>query len=143
MRCRIFDNTGTQSDYRFTTNPIDELIDLRIRAFIKREALINAALLTAEKARFDWPCYWDSRAQCDEVLTSRIFVVLFDRVIDIIKREIIGNQLLWIYQDLRLLEISSKGIDYVDARHALQQRSHRPLLKRTQVGQILGFLLGI
>ncbi len=75
MRCRIFDGSGKQIAYRFTTNPMWHFVDLWLRRAIKPDyALPQGGLpdaLTADEAsRFNWPYIFDCAQYCDELLAN-------------------------------------------------------------------------
>ena len=69
-KVRIFDNTGTQTDYAFTTNFAWIILDDLIQYLLKREALINENLTTDEKARIGFQSFVDAAAWYDEVLAN-------------------------------------------------------------------------
>jgi hypothetical protein len=72
-RVRIFDATGVQTAYQFSTNPVWQRIDLIIRRAIKGDdwdpaaaAAAGGDLTAAEKARFDWASIYDTAVNwCD------------------------------------------------------------------------------
>jgi hypothetical protein len=66
-KVRIFDNTGTQTAYQFSTNNAWEVHDFLLRTRVKRDGTANAALSAAEKARFDFQSFVDRAAYCDVV----------------------------------------------------------------------------
>lgn len=66
-KVRIFDNTGTQTAYQFSTNPAWCLLDFLLRTRVKRDGTANANLSAAEKARFDFQSFVDRAAYCDVV----------------------------------------------------------------------------
>ena len=75
MKCRIFDATGTQIDYRFTTNPVWHIVDSWLRRAIKPQWTIDAstgpaALTASEIGCFRWDIIAESAAYCDEILTA-------------------------------------------------------------------------
>lgn len=70
LKVRVFDATGTQTDYAWTTNGAWQTLDLLLRGYVKQTALINAALTSAEKARFDFSSFTDAAAYNDEIITG-------------------------------------------------------------------------
>ena len=75
MRCRIFDSSGNQIGYSFTTNPVWHFVDLWLRRAIKPEYAIDpltgpTALTADEMSRFNWPSITDAAAYCDYVLPN-------------------------------------------------------------------------
>jgi hypothetical protein len=64
-RVRIFDNSGTQTAYQYSTNPAWIILDMLISRFIKRQATTNQALSATEKARIDFPAFVTAAADCD------------------------------------------------------------------------------
>ena len=75
MRCRIFDGSGNQVGYGFTTNPIWHAVDLWLRRAIKPEYAIPSGawpdVLTAqESALFNWPSIYAAAQYCDELLAN-------------------------------------------------------------------------
>jgi hypothetical protein len=76
-RVRIFDASGAQTSYAFTTNPVWQMVDLILRKMVKREWLTASAAaaggdLTAfEKSRFDWASIADTAVNwCDAAIPS-------------------------------------------------------------------------
>jgi hypothetical protein len=75
MRCRLFDGSGTQTAYRFTTNPIWHFVDLWLRRAIKPEYAIDPlagpdALTSYESSCFNWPSIYAAAQYCDYVLAN-------------------------------------------------------------------------
>lgn len=70
LKVRIFDNTGTQTGYLFSTNPAWQLLDLKLRVQLKPEGLINEALTAAEKSRIDFAAWKDAADYCDQVISG-------------------------------------------------------------------------
>ncbi len=60
MKCRIFDNTGTQTSFAWTNNPAWWICDYHIRTFILREGKINQPLVALQRARIDWASVKDA-----------------------------------------------------------------------------------
>jgi hypothetical protein len=70
MKIRDFDNTGAQTGYAFSTNPIRQRVDLTLRRQLFPDFAPGEEPPAAVKARIDWPCYTDSRDYCDALLAS-------------------------------------------------------------------------
>jgi hypothetical protein len=75
MRCRIFDQYGNQTAYRFTTNPIWHFVDLWLRRAIKPDYAIDSLLgptpLTAAEAGcFNWASIYAAAQFCDHILPN-------------------------------------------------------------------------
>jgi hypothetical protein len=75
MRCRMFDGSGNQTGYGFTTNPIWHWVDLWLRRAIKPEYAIPYAagadaLTAAEKTAFNWPSIYGAAQYCDQRLAN-------------------------------------------------------------------------
>jgi len=75
MRCRIFDGSGNQIGYRFTTNPIWHMVDAYLRRAIKPQYSIDSVagpdpLTTYELNCFRWDIIAESAAYCDFVLPN-------------------------------------------------------------------------
>jgi len=75
MRCRIFDGSGNQTGYQFTTNPIWHFVDLWLRCAIKVEYAIDPLLgpdmlTSAESGCFNWPMIFAAAQYCDYVLAN-------------------------------------------------------------------------
>jgi hypothetical protein len=75
MRCRIFDGSGNQTGYRFTTNPIWHFVDLWLRRAIKPEYAIDplagpTALTSYESGCFNWPLIYAAAQYCDYLLPN-------------------------------------------------------------------------
>jgi hypothetical protein len=75
MRCRMFDGSGTQTGYGFSTNPVWHFVDLWLRRAIKPEYAIPqgawpTALTAAESAKFNWPSIYAAAQYCDQVLAN-------------------------------------------------------------------------
>jgi hypothetical protein len=77
MKCRIFDDTGTQTDYKFTTNPAWHWVD----AWLRRAILPNSeyyiditagiqAIPDDAKDKFDWGSVVEFANDCDYVLAN-------------------------------------------------------------------------
>jgi hypothetical protein len=71
-RVRIFDATGVQTSYAFSTNPVWQRLDLILRRVVKPEwdpaaaAAAGGDLSAAEKTRFDWASINDTAVNwCD------------------------------------------------------------------------------
>lgn len=70
LKCRTFDASGNQTGYAYTKNPAWWILDLCIRYVVKREGLVNQALASAEKARFDFSSFSDLAAYNDYTLAA-------------------------------------------------------------------------
>ncbi|ABF42424.1 hypothetical protein Acid345_3423 [Candidatus Koribacter versatilis Ellin345] len=70
LKCKQFDNTGTQTAYAYTMNHAWHAFEMCLRFFVRPEMLIGAALTAAELARFDFPSFYDSAQYFDEALSS-------------------------------------------------------------------------
>ena len=75
MRCRMFDASGNQTGYGFTTNPIWHFVDLLLRRAIKPEYALDMylgpdTLTTAEAGCFNWPSIYAAAQYCDYVLPN-------------------------------------------------------------------------
>jgi|ERR1039458_6271144 hypothetical protein len=77
MKCRIFDDTGAQTDYKFTTNPAWHWVD----AWLRRAILPNSeyyiditagiqAIPDDAKDKFDWGSVVEFANDCDYVLAN-------------------------------------------------------------------------
>jgi hypothetical protein len=64
-KVRIFDNSGTETSYAYSTNPAWQILDILLRLLLKREALIDAALTTEEKTRINFQSFVDTAADYD------------------------------------------------------------------------------
>lgn len=64
-KVRIFNGSGTETSYAYTTNPAWQILDILLRTKIKREALIDAALTTEEKTRINFQSFVDAAADYD------------------------------------------------------------------------------
>jgi hypothetical protein len=71
-KVRIFDGSGNQIGYAFSTNPAWQTLDVILRVWVKRHSLINAPLLAAERKRFDFASWVDTAAYNDELLNGNI-----------------------------------------------------------------------
>src|ERR1039458_10305977 len=77
MRCRIFDGSGNQTGYYFTTNPIWHFVDVWLRRAIKPDYAIDqvygpTALTAAEAACFNWPSIFAAAQYCDQILANGV-----------------------------------------------------------------------
>ncbi|HWR37694.1 MAG TPA: hypothetical protein VN622_17665 [Clostridia bacterium] len=70
LKVRTFDASGNQTGYQFSQNPAWWKVDLMLRAVVKREALLNAALSADERARFDWASIYDTAQRNDALLSG-------------------------------------------------------------------------
>jgi hypothetical protein len=75
MRCRIFDASGNQTGYYFTTNPIWHFVDLWLRRAIKPEYAIPFGqwpdqLTASEKSAFNWASIFAAAQYCDQLLAN-------------------------------------------------------------------------
>ncbi len=64
-KVRIFNSSGTETAFQYSTNPADIYADLLISAFVKPRGLIDEALTTAEKAFFDFAQLDTFRTDCN------------------------------------------------------------------------------
>jgi hypothetical protein len=77
MRVRLFDDQGNQTGYAFSTNPVWQWVDLKLRRKLFPE--YNISLLTgadpipaAVAACFNWGDLWASAQYCDQLIPTGI-----------------------------------------------------------------------
>ena len=66
-RVRTFNRSGTLEIFQYSPNPAWIALDLLIRRFLKPHGLVGETLTAAEKARIDFPSFFDWAADCDFV----------------------------------------------------------------------------
>jgi hypothetical protein len=75
-RIRIFDSSGNQTVYQFSTNGAWQVLDLLLRTMLKPEwntaaaAAAGGDLTTAEKARINFPAVVSAAQWCDTIISN-------------------------------------------------------------------------
>jgi len=64
-KVRIFDSSGNQTAFQYSTNPAWQILDVLITRWLKPRALVGAELTAGEKARIDFATFVNAAADCD------------------------------------------------------------------------------